>query len=186
MSWIGKDVPLPTQEPQPARVTTAVDIELYGADQPAPTDMFPAETALRETFRTRQDEVSDVLGLSHAQRIDRHRAHVALVRESGLQQNTELAGMLYDELTTAEIAAARGADDDVDLEAQVRADTEASRKALRDLYGRDRADKILSRLQAFVSKHPKLKTLVNTRGIGSKPAVVLALAEHVRKVGGPV
>ena len=187
MSFIGDVVPLPTPTEEPKRVQTAVDIELYGADALAPTDMFPVETALRETFRTRVDEVSDVLGLSHAQTIARHRDFVGgVVRPAGLDKNPELAALLYQEVTDAEIAAARSRGDDDDLEARVGADAETARKALRELYGRERAEEILKRTRAFVDQHPKLKALVNKRGIGSKPAVVLALADHVRKVTGPV
>ena len=183
-SFIGDiedDAPPPPE--QPAVVETKAEIDNLGADYLKPTEMHPIEIALRDTFRQRVDELADVLELGRAQQQARHRDYVALVRKAGLDQNPDLSAMLYNEATDADIAATRSGGDDVEqLEARVRDDAEASRKALRELYGPERAAEILKRTQAFVNQHPKLKALINTRGIGSKPAVVLALADHVRHI----
>ena len=99
--------------------------------------MFPAETALRDTFRARVDDVSDVLGLSEAQRHARHREFVSVVRQTGLDPRT-IGDPIYQAWTDAEIAAARGGAA-VDS-AQVRAWDEEFRKELRLTYGADAED----------------------------------------------
>lgn len=168
--------PTPAQEPEPVeRSQDAADWELYGRDHPKGPEIFSPEVGLREAFRQRQDEVADVLALGTEAQQQRHRDFVGTVRESGL--DTVTAGTVYDVLTDAQLAEARGAPVN---EAQVRAGQEQTRRELRGRYGAERAEQLLRETAQFVESQPKLKALLGRGGVGSNPKVALALVEHVR------
>ena len=64
--------------------TNVIERELYGADHAAPTELYSVETALRPALHERQDEVMTVLQIPQTERIQRHRAFVAAIRDAGL------------------------------------------------------------------------------------------------------
>ena len=172
--------------PTDAPWATNVERDLYGADYPEPTDMFPVEVGLRPVLAQRQDELMDVLELGQAARIQRHREFVAAVRESGLEPST-VGQALYNVWTDAEIAAARGTlpdTDDDDGSGWEPALVEDITRTLRNSYGPARAERLLVAAQTFVAEHPRLARVLQTPGIKTRPGfrlVVDQIVEHVRQ-----
>jgi hypothetical protein len=72
---------------------------------------------------------------------------------------------------TEEAAAAR----------RIEADTIETRSRLATLYDTD-AEDLLERTQRFIRLHPKLAQVLQRRGLGSRPDIVLPLVEHVRNI----
>ena len=160
-----------------------VERDLFGADHPAPTEMFPVEVSLRHALQQRQGEVMDVLELGQAARIKRHREFVEVIRDSGLDAATTGAA-LYDVMTDAELAAARGTGPDDDDDGWPPALTEDIIGTLRTRYGHQRAERLLVAAQTFVAEHPRLARVLQTPGIKTRPGfrpVVDQIVEHVRQ-----
>jgi hypothetical protein len=158
--------------------------ELFGEDHAIPeSEMFPLErSTLSETFQQHAPDVQNVLGLSRTELQARHKAHLALTREAGL--DIQLAGKLYEAVTSAEITWQRGKQDEAGLAAQVQADQERLRAAGRQRFGRD-WDAVLEIVREEVGKVPELDKLLSTAGIGSRPEIFIELAEHYRNRLGP-
>jgi hypothetical protein len=154
---------------------------MFEKPEPASPDMFPIETALRETFDENLTKLGDRTGLDLAAQATERREYAAVMRATGLHEHAGLAKLIHNEWTNARMADA-GPVDDVDLDAQIDVQNEASRSALRGQWGAEGAEDLLQRAQKFARQHPKLAAILQTRGIGSRPHVVQALVEHVRKV----
>ena len=166
----------PPATPSATPSGVAIDAELFGADHPAPKELFPVEVQLRDTLRTRAQDVANVLGLSAPQRQAQHRDFVGIIRDTGLDPAT-VGGPLYHAFVDGQIAIARGrAVDDPQRQQQ---QDEAMRQTFRDAYPRD-GNELLARTHAFIKAHPKLHAVLGT-GAGADPKVMTAIAEHVRR-----
>lgn len=154
-----------------------VDVARQSASREAETkEMFPIDVALRPAFREAETALGDVLGLTSAQRKARTDEYVSLVRETGIDPHT-LAPVIYNAHVEAQVAAARGAGD-VDVQAL----NENTRRAVREAYGGERAEKLLDEVRTFVRQHPRLQSILQARGIGSRPEIVMGLIDHVRRL----
>lgn len=165
--------------PAPVERLNMEERELYGPVREGPpnADTEHYEIHLRPALRARQDEVRDVQGLDTAALQVRHRKHVAIARDAGL---SPLAYQrIYDTATDLELAEQRGTL--VDLETDIQQNNETVRHTLRNRYGAERAEQMLTAANAFVAQHPTLQALLRTRGLGSQPAVVETIVEHVRR-----
>jgi hypothetical protein len=138
--------------------------------QPSPT--------MKQTYQEKADEVHDVLGLTVTERRAREEAHTKLVADVGFEPYVE-GKLLYDEFVAAEVADARG-EEEPDA-AQVQAWNEETLRELRETYGQQEAEKLLARTKAFVAAAPpRLREILGTRHLGSKPEIVKSLVSHVR------
>jgi hypothetical protein len=78
-----------------------------------------------------------------------------------------------------ELARARPTEPDpVELDTRIAAWNTEAREQLRATYGRD-AEDMLQRAQAFVRRSPALSRVLNERGLGSHPDIVMDIAAHV-------
>lgn len=150
---------------------------VYEPRPPAQTELHPLDVALREPFRLKREALTDV-GFTLEQVQQRERDVLALVRETGLDPYSEVP-LLYDLVVAADIADQRGEPFD---EAQEQAWREESYKGLREEYGQRDAEMWLGRAAKYAREHPKLAAQMQRRGIGSRPEVLKAIVEHVRRV----
>lgn len=184
MSFLTDDAPKANdgfatrQTPEEKQVTDS----LYDArvhETPDPGSLYSTNAMLRTTFDRNFEKLSNAGVLTLPQQAAERTEFSTLVRQTGLDLSVGI--LLHDQYTSARLADASD-DDGADLVAQIRADSEAARTALREQFGeRDAAD-LMQRAQKFVRQHPQLAAICQTRGIGSKVAVVQAIVEHVRAV----
>jgi hypothetical protein len=167
----------PDPPPQtPTRVEPPLDEAIYG-DMPTPNELYPPEVGMRSVFEDRADDVGDVLGLKHAERVTRHRRFVAVIRETGL--SAELFGRdLYNIATDRELQEARGTLGDVN--AQVREWDVENRRAFRTKYG-DQAEALMQRTQKFIDARPTLRAVLAPRGMRSHPTIIAQLGDYVQR-----
>lgn len=139
---------------------------------------YPVKTALEPIFQAEAAVEVDTLGLSSAQRAQRHADFTAMIRETGVEAQT-VGKRLYELQTHADVAAAQGAED-ADVQA-AQGQREEMRRVLRETYGPKGTDDLIARTQKFVRAHPRLHQILELRDIGSDTALGLALVEHVRR-----
>lgn len=161
--------------------------------QPAPDAaevLYPPEKALEQPFRREAEQAHDVVGLDTPGREKRQAEFTTMIKDTGLDPYV-VAPVLYGLQTEADVLDARGeqlslqegGEPQADDEARVmQAWNEEARRTLRETYGQHEAEDLLARADRFVTAHPKLATLMGRHGIGSRPEVVEAIVEHVRRV----
>jgi hypothetical protein len=173
-----RDLALYGPEPASAPSATALTAGSPVVPPPTPprlTEMFPVEVAARESLLKHVDTLAVEGGLSQAQLHARRREHVAMLRDTKIDP-VNLGGVLYEAMTSAELAAKRGVAVDP---ARQHEETATARRSLRQSYGAERAERIERETEAFIAAHPRLARAVKTAGASA--AVRLGLAEHVRK-----
>lgn len=136
-----------------------------------------ADRALRDSYRQSRDELGDVLGLSSDELIDREATFTSNIRAAGLDASS-YGKTMYEALATADVADQRGRELDT---ASVQRSVEATRRAIRDKYGREQGDKLIAQTQAFVKQHGWLAEALSRRDLGARKDLVLPLVEHVRQ-----
>lgn len=141
-----------------------------------------AAATMGHVFHENLTKLGDRTGLTLEEQAAEYRDFRVMSGAADLQETAALAELLHTEWTDARLAQARPGGDDAELEARVAADVEASRVWLREEYGAKDGEALLARVHKFAHQHPKLLAILETRGIGSKPKVVEALVEHVRRI----
>jgi hypothetical protein len=182
-----------TATPAASRVTgSAIDAQLYGPE-PLPAAgagasdadvLFTAGVSSREALRGLQDTLSDVLGMDTAQRQAFNRAHVEVVRRSGLDPYV-LGEPLAEAHVAALTAQRRGAVPDAEQTARLLEQEETFRRELRTQYGTAMTDDLLTALDDWIEDHPDVHRVLALPGFGQSPAArrfVEGLFEHVRKL----
>jgi hypothetical protein len=175
----------------PPRSGTAIDAQLYG-DEPLPAAgagasdadvLFSAGVSSREALRGLQDTLSDTLGMDTAQRQAFNRAHVELVRRSGLDPY-----VLGEPLAEAHVAALtsqrRGAVPDAAQIARGLEQEETFRRELRTTFGAARAEDILTATAEWIEDHADVQQVLALPGFAHSQAAkrfIEALTEFVRK-----
>lgn len=150
-----------------------------------PGEFYSVEAMMKGSLDPNLAALGDAGVLTFAQQAAERKEFSALMRATGLDALT-VGTLIHDRFTAARLANLR--DDGTEaaelaLEREIRANEEASRTALRELYGAQEAEALQLRAVKWMRQHPKLNAIVNTRGLGSQPALVLALVEHVRRTG---
>lgn len=165
--------------PLPPEHQKTVD-RMYDNNCGAPEERWSLEGAMRDTLRESSTKLSDRLGWGVEQQAAYRHDVAETLTEAGLHQTLEGAELVTTLHTDALMAIARPGGDELDVEAQIAADIEASNQAEREYWGAAYAEDLGTRRVKYVRAHPKLKAMLEVRGIGVKPAVVRFLNEFVR------
>lgn len=170
----------PVRDPLPGDTVGQI---LYDKSAPVvdPSVLHPIATALRPTFANRADDHRVVLGRTEAERVVHDEAFTRDIIRGPNLDPYGIGKLLYDHQVDGQVAAARHGEDP-ELAAKIVAWGEDTRQRLDATYGRGDTDALLARAKKFVAAHPQLSALLGTRGIGSRPEVVTAIVEHVRRV----
>src|SRR5687767_1135357 len=154
-------------------VTDAREIELFGPDYPASTEMFPVHVALREDLQRHQEDLS-AIGFSDAERRTLNRDLVTAVREAGVDAPT--ARPIIESAIQAALNVRRGATTAPEDAAQR---DEETMRALRREYGAD-YERLSARVETFLQQQPKFAAWLQG-DVGKQVHIRRALLEHVRK-----
>jgi hypothetical protein len=144
------------------------------------TTLWPPDSGLDDAVQQHERTLREVAGKTTTE-IDTFKEDVrAQALETGLRLDGPLSPgrLLLNAAVDAATADARGEAFDP---TQIQRWNEETRADIHATYGTEHGDELITRARKFVQQHPKLATLVNRRGIGSRPAVVRALVDHVRR-----
>ncbi len=141
--------------------------------------LYPPGPTLQQTYAEHADTMHDVLGMTREERTAHEDSVTKLVSDVGFDSLGE-GKLLVDEHMAALVADARGeAEPDAK---QIQAWNEETLRELREVYGATDAEELIERAKAFVlAAPPKLREMLGTRHVGSKPAVVKKIVDFVRR-----
>lgn len=140
----------------------------------AAADFYPIEGLLKPTFDENLPRLGDKLGLTLEQQAAERHQFSETIRAAGL--DLTVGRLIHNAWTSARLAP------DTSTEEDLLAQTEATRRALREHWGAADAEDLLRRAQKFVKQHPGLSKTLGTGTLGSRRDIVEALVEHVRRV----
>ena len=130
------------------------------------------DLGLEDNMRT----IADVEGLTTAQQAAELREFATVVmHDVGLERPD--ARLLHEVYTKRRLAG-----DSDEWVAQAHEWAKTSRRQLRERYGAEQAEVLLTQLDAYAVAHPALQEIL-AGGVGAHPDVVAMFAEHVRRVG---
>lgn len=148
---------------------------LYGGSK---AEAIPHAHTLRPTFQHRDSDLAEVVGLDRAVREEAQQAFLGLINQAGLDPYV-VAPRLYNLLADAALAEVRGSDAIDD--AQIQQWEEDTRQQLRSTYGEE-FEGLLERAAKYINQFPDLAELMEVRGIGSRPEIVIPIVELVRRI----
>lgn len=139
--------------------------------------LYPTAGAMHQTYQQNAAPLQTALGLTQPQLHARQQEWTTTIDAVGLTPDD--AAAVYAAAVASDVASASGIEPDA---VQLQTWTTESRKALLATYGAD-YDAVLARVQKFARSHPTLATTLGKPGVGSRPDIVMRMAEHVMVTG---
>jgi hypothetical protein len=155
------------------------------ADTTVDATGFYGFSTVTSAINGRASDLSVATGATEADIARVRSDFVELAKKSELPEG--FVATLAHEHINAQIADARIVED-ADAEAhtmakQIAAWNAETRERLQMRYGPKDAEQLLARAQKFVAAHPTLKTVLQRRGLGSRPEIVEQIIAHVFSKG---
>jgi hypothetical protein len=164
-SILGPD-PVSTAREREARAAAA----MFGGPE---SQQLAVEAALRE--RVTDDAIA---GLSADTRAEIRTRGLAMLAETGLEPSG--LGQRLIEAHAEDLARDARGRPDPDEAATQRAQ-EDGRQRVFAVYGVERGEALIARVQQFVQAHPRLAEMVSGPRVGNDPALLAALVDHVHR-----
>jgi len=156
---------------------------LYPAD---PGEMYGYDIA-QAVITRRGDELYTHTGLDEAARKALGDTHIAIRRATGLPEGIrEAIAEAHVDALLADTRAVSDTEADADETTVAKRIADGNAEVREDFiarYGKKDGPALLDRTAAFVRSHPALATILQQRGLGSRPDIVKGIAAHVFSTG---